>query len=185
MRSSLLLLLLLVSANAAAVTVYRSVDEHGNTVFSDYPEEGAKEVEVAPTPTYAPPPPRAAPSAPKAGPSSTEPAPRYESVAITAPADEEGLRDNAGNVEVGVQSKPELARTHQFQLLLDGAPTGAPFRGAGVRLTNVDRGTHTVQVQIVDDTDAVVAESSPVTFHLQRHSILFTPPATPPPASGQ
>jgi hypothetical protein len=76
--------------------------------------------------------------------------------------------------------QPRLQPGHRIRLLLDNAPTGSAQSNGVFALTNADRGTHTVAAQVVDDDGAVVFTGSSTTFHLQRHSVLNTPPRPSP-----
>ena len=56
--------------------------------------------------------------------------------------------------------------------LMDGAPMGPPNRSGTFPLANVDRGTHQLQVRIVNDAGEVLLNGQPSVFHLQRFSAL-------------
>jgi len=58
---------------------------------------------------------------------------------------------------------------------MDGALSAAEAEGTSIFLGNVDRGTHTISLRIVDRAGNVLIQSDPVTFHLLRHSILHKP----------
>lgn len=155
--------------------IYRSVDEHGRAVFSDTPPaatEPAEPVDLpavneydSERPVYL-----SEPGGAQSG-QPAEPAPSYRSVRIAAPANDEAVRNNAGNVHIDVTIEPELAPGHSVQLLIDDEPAGTNQTGR-FDLTNVDRGTHQIQARIIDDaTGKVLAESEPSVFHLKRHFI--------------
>lgn len=57
-------------------------------------------------------------------------------------------------------------------LSLDGRAT-AQMVGVEHLLKNVNRGTHTVQVQVTDGEGAAVIRSDPVVFHLRQSSRLI------------
>ena len=96
----------------------------------------------------------------------------YNLAAIVAPANDTALRSNAGNLTVLGQIDPQLQCGHRVQLVLDGAPAGVPAETAEFSLLNIDRGTHWLQLRIIDATDAVLFVGAPSTFHLLRHSRL-------------
>lgn len=174
----LLLLLLLGPAGPGLAAVYKWVDEQGNVVYSDQPRPGAEQVKVPPVSTYpAPPlPPRTAGAdAPKA------PAPAYTQVSIVQPSHDSTVRNNAGVVVISALLEPPLRSDlgHQIVLSMDGEPVGEPGPTTAIQLSNVDRGTHTLQVSVVDDAGEVLASSEPSTFHMRRVSIQHPQPGAP------
>ncbi|MNI43779.1 hypothetical protein D3C73_981210 [compost metagenome] len=54
-----------------------------------------------------------------------------------------------------------------FRLLLDDQPYGQPSNVPILQLINIDRGTHSLAVQVIDG-EKVVQQSPSVTFTLQR-----------------
>lgn len=158
---------LLLSLSAAAA-VYMERDAEGNVVFTDRPSsEDAKPIELNPPSTYqAPPIPRAARQNGTQDDSSED----YKAIAIARPANDAPIRENSGNLEVSIDLIPALKPGHHIVLLLDGAPA-AEGRSTTLRLQNVDRGTHTLQAQVVDDNGNVIIRSDNVTFHMLRISV--------------
>lgn len=97
-------------------------------------------------------------------------------LAIMSPASEETVHDNTGQVGVTVvvDDGGALAQGRAvLRVLLDGALFGAGQRGLSFRLEGIERGTHTLQVQLVDRDGKTVAASAPVTFHMWQASALF------------
>lgn len=90
-------------------------------------------------------------------------------IAITNPADGATIHDNEGNVPVEVTVK----RGGTIVALLDGKPYGAPRSSTSFILEGVERGEHTLQVQLVDAGGKVLASSAPVQFYVWRASVLF------------
>lgn len=165
------LLLLMMMPTIHAETVYRSVDKDGNTVFSDKPSQGAEKMDIPDAQTV---------KSPSAGkfhyqPPPKSPPPAYSSVAITSPDDDASVRQNDGNISVQVAVQPALQNQDTLQLHMDGKIVGTGS-STSFSLNNVDRGTHTLQAVVVDNTGKTLASSATVTFHLLRHSILNQPP---------
>ena len=108
-----------------------------------------------------------APSAPAAG---DQP---YASLHIVSPQPNATIRDNRGTVRVVVQLVPPLRvdQGDHLTLWLDGHAT-AQMAGAEHRLTNVDRGTHTIQVKVDAKSGAMLMQSEPVIFHMHQASRL-------------
>ena len=80
---------------------------------------------------------------------------------------EEALRANNGTFTVNVLIKPRLQPPHQLRLLLDDAPYGQPSNVPILQLINIDRGTHSLAVQVIEGED-IVQQSPTVTFTVQR-----------------
>lgn len=193
MRSStrkipMLAVLCLLGFGMAATTqaaIYRTVDEEGNVVFTDVPPrpgEPGQAVDIKQPNSFEP---SASGNrisledwARGQGDEDDERNPgevRYSALRITSPANDEALRDNAGNVTVRAHLEPDLATGHALQLYLDGtlSQTGPDTT---FQLSNVDRGTHSVELRVVDGSGATLINSQPAVFHLQRRSVILQPP---------
>jgi hypothetical protein len=97
---------------------------------------------------------------------------RYANVAIVQPGNEDTVQDNQGNVVVQVAVSPSLAPGDRIVLMLDGRPVGTRM-DPSFTLSGIDRGTHTLQAQVVGASGATLAASQPVTFHMWQASRLF------------
>ena len=98
---------------------------------------------------------------------------RYNTVRIIVPQVDVTVHDNEGNLDVSVEVSPPLrsdAGDH-IVLLLDGraVASGADLR---VRLTGVDRGTHTLQAQVATADGALLLASPVTSFYMWRASRL-------------
>ena len=172
MRLLLLLALLLAPALAAAQSsVYRTVDENGNVIFTDAPTAGSAEterVELPPTNTTPPPANIAAPPDQE-----KEPAARPLKVAITEPANETTIAMGPGNFSVSAKLSGENSAGKQLQLFMDGKPQGEPQASGRWSLTNVFRGAHDLTVAAIDASGETVATSDPVRVYVLRPSINY------------
>ncbi|MDP6375807.1 MAG: DUF4124 domain-containing protein [Pseudomonadales bacterium] len=155
----------------AATKIYKVVDEDGNAVFTDVPppeETNAAEIDLGTHNSFesnTPP-----PSLWEIPPDQTLQGgenPVYSAAKIIAPANDEGLRDNAGTVNVQTRVAPGLRPGHRLRLLLDGEPAENGTAGQ-FRLANLSRGSHTLTLEIVDAGGTAVFRGAPSTFHLQR-----------------
>jgi hypothetical protein len=188
-RAAALLLpctVLLTGAAFAATTVYRSIDAQGNVVFSDQPPgpgETAETLEITTPATFGAPASNPAGTGADAGAwdwdmEAGEPADQtpfvYAALAIVAPAHDEGLRDNAGNVTIVAGVEPDLRPGHLLEILLDGAVVSSG-PGNTATLTEVERGTHTLEARILDDQGTVLITSQPSTFHMLRYVPALAP----------
>lgn len=164
-----LICLLLSLCQSALAEVYTYIDAEGNRVFTDQPRRNAKKVEIAPSNRMAQPPKKATQA------SSAKPAPgplfHYQLLRILAPEPDDTIRDVQGNLNVTVTSDPELQPRHRFRLLLDSKPWGEPGRSPVFALKNIDRGTHQVSVEIIDEFNRVLERTPNQPFHLQRISL--------------
>lgn len=176
MRNLCLILLLVFALPVAADDkIYKKVNPDGSVEYSDQPSEGAEAMSPkgAPVIKFKKSPDINFESPTRRDRDDSAP---YE-VAVTSPANDESIRNNAGNITLQGNVTPGLRSGHRLRWILDGEPLDE--RGAAVSLSNVDRGTHTVKLEVVDGDGEVLAASSSVTFHLLRHSRI--PPANPAP----
>jgi hypothetical protein len=148
----------------ATAEVYKKTNPDGSVTFSDVPSKiDAKPIKLPPSSRYsAPPRPE-----PTASPRPAKTAESYESVSITSPANDSAVRDNAGNLTIKFNVKPGLAPGHTYVLIMDGTNVGEGQTG-NIQLKNVDRGSHTFIVQVVDKNKNMIIQSESVLVHLQR-----------------
>ena len=165
----LLILLLSLAAVEASAEVFKRVNPDGSVEFTDVPDsQEAEPVELAPITTYPAPP--SPPPRSRATPRTEAPA--YEAVSITSPSNDETIHDNQGNITITVELSPELKSGHNLRILLDGNQQ-AEGKSTTFSLTNIDRGSHQIQVQIVDAKGKPLAQSESITVHLKRFSQFF------------
>lgn len=91
----------------------------------------------------------------------------YEILALSDLPTEEALRANNGTFNVSVSIRPALRSGHQLQLVLDGKPYGTPSSGTRFTLHEIDRGDHSLAVQVLNG-ERVLQASPPVSFTVQR-----------------
>lgn len=90
---------------------------------------------------------------------------------IVYPKDDTAIRSNEGSLEIYVETVPAKSGTQQLQLYLDGQPLGSPQISPTIRALNVDRGTHQLQVHLLDESGKTLAKTQIVTIHLKRFSV--------------
>jgi uncharacterized protein DUF4124 len=167
------LLLLWMTSGAAETELYKWVDKDGTVHFSDQPTEGAEKIKVKDVDTI---------PAVKPQPGGDQPKPlvaTHYTITFTSPQAEETIRDNVGTVNVSVQLNPPLNAGDTIQFSMDGQPQGDPGAATQLTLTNLDRGTHTVQATVLDQSGKALGSAS-TTFTLQRFSELNNPAAKKP-----
>jgi hypothetical protein len=100
------------------------------------------------------------------------PAAAQGNIAIVEPEAESTVHSNEGKVTVRVGVPRGIAPGNQVVILLDGR---AVARGAATsfELDGVERGTHTLQAQVVDGSGNTLVASPPVTFHMWQASRQF------------
>ncbi|WP_191489962.1 DUF4124 domain-containing protein [Pseudomonas sp. FEN] len=169
-----LLLLLMAIALPAVAQIYKYTDASGNTAYSNQPPDGtvAQPVELPPlnrvgqqqpAAAAAPTPATAAPSTQ----ASTDNGAVYSTLELTDIPTQEALRANNGTFTVGVKMEPRLQRQHLLRLILDGVPYGQPSNVPRLQLVNIDRGEHTLGVQVLAG-EQVVQQSPLVPVSVQR-----------------
>ncbi|MDO7898249.1 DUF4124 domain-containing protein [Pseudomonas citrulli] len=161
-------ILLLLLALPVAAQIYKYTDAEGNTAYSNQPPQGvpAQTVDLPPLNSIERQPP-ASPGPPTAPAQREEPGNAYAILELTDIPSEEALRANNGTFTVGVRAQPRLQSPHLFRLLVDGQPYGQPTNVPRLQVVNIDRGEHSLAVQVVDG-DKLVQQSETVTFTVQR-----------------
>ena len=149
--------------------IYTYIDEQGNRVFTDRP--GGRAAESVDSRSI-----NSMPAQPTAPPATPDEAPRenkftYRLLEIVQPEHDTTLRNNAGELSVSVTSDPALQPGHLYRLLLDGSPIAPATSEPTFALGNIDRGSHQLIVEVVDDKGQTLQSSPPRTFHLLRTSL--------------
>jgi hypothetical protein len=166
---TLAICLALICGTVQAQKVFRVVQPDGTVEFTDVPPSNrpAEEIHLRPlntAPALAPAPGTFTQTA------GTQKNEGYSEFRITSPGNDEGIRNNAGSVNVDLTLEPALRSGDKIDLLLDGQSVGGGSSTA-ITLTDMDRGAHTIQAVVKNSAGQVVARSNSVTFTLQRTSI--------------
>jgi hypothetical protein len=175
MKTVLAILIVLASGTTPgagqAAETYRYVDERGNVVYTDTWRPGAQRVEPAPGGVIP------APDAVKRGAAAAreaagQPA-AYDRVEISAPGPDETVWDDGeGHLDVAVSVSPAIKAGHRIRALLDGSPRDGLSGDGTVRLSDMERGTYTLQIEVVDGAGRTLGASNPVVFHYKKPSKL-------------
>ncbi|HKQ13218.1 MAG TPA: DUF4124 domain-containing protein [Steroidobacteraceae bacterium] len=194
MRTALLLLLALaapaLSGTASAADVWKWVDEKGITHYSDQPVAGATKIEVrtgnvvgTASGTYT-----GNPSSSSTD-SAQRAAPSYRNFEIWRPEQNQAFINTGGAVNVEIRIEPAVRPQDRLDLYLDGkVVTGFSRNTLSYSLTELPRGTHTVNAVVTDQSGQSVAQSAPVTFTVRQESIAQPPTGPslrPPPPKPQ
>lgn len=145
--------------------VFVTRDANGVLVFSDSPQPGAEELTLSSRPNImaATDPTLPARKAPAAEPFNVE---------IVQPEEQGTVRDNTGSVYVSGKISPMFERGLQVRLLLNGKPHAEPQNNTIFILRNVERGEHTLQMELFDQSGKLIAASPLTTFYLHRASVI-------------
>jgi hypothetical protein len=165
------LLYLFSSLTIAETKIYRWIDENGKIHFSDTAVPGTeqldmKEINLVPVNTQ-----QSDSIAKELSLDEEEQEVIEYHATITSPEDDTALRSNEGTINIHVAIEPEKDNSHTLQLYLDGIKLGSPQISPAIRAQNIDRGTHQVQVELLDENGKGLAKTQVVTVHLQRASI--------------
>jgi Domain of unknown function (DUF4124) len=161
-------LLLAVSASASSATVYKWVDDNGVVHFSDQPNPKAQKLTIAGAQTYGAQ--AAAVAAPPAAAAAAPPAPAATPVCvIDTPAAGQAFLDTfsiSGHVTLA-----NVGREAQATLRMDGLDISALLGPNGsFAVSQVERGDHTLTLQVTDAHGAVTCEGTAVTFSIRQRS---------------
>lgn len=167
-----------VTLAAQAQSIYRTTDEQGNVIFTDDPQRGEK-VELSPLTVV----PGTNGSAGRQGAeggrveetgaaSPGQPFMPYDSFRIVSPDDGQTFPVGfAGDIPVELEIEPELREDHRVRLLMDGQVSQSAMHTDSFMLTNVYRGEHVIQAELLDATGEVRHRTSPVTIYVLRASV--------------
>jgi len=166
MRRLPLLFLLVASASASAATVYKWVDDNGVTHFSDQPNPKAEKLTVPGAQTYGAQ--AAAVAAPP--PVAVTPRPGTPVCIIDTPGAGQVFLDTfsiSGHVTVATPGRDGT----QAALRMDGQDiSGLLGPDGSFALSQVDRGDHTLTLQVTDDRGDVVCQANAVSFSIRQRS---------------
>ena len=174
-RPIFILLALLVAAGAFA-EAYTWIDDDGIVHFSDRPHPGATIVDLGessarrPSPTRRPSTPAAAtPSSASDDDGSETTTTAYTSLEITSPGVEETLWDLAETLNVTLALTPSLQPGHQVRAYYDMQPQ--IVSGTSFQIQNVYRGSHNLQVEVIDETGKLMIRSRTNQFYVRQNSV--------------
>lgn len=170
MKKTVAVVSLVLMTSTAGADAYKWKDSEGRIHYSDRPVEGAELVKSIPLTTYKSPPIAARPTE-GSNQADTDPV-NYASFAFVSPANDTTVRDNAGNIAIQLSVDPPLRQGHSIALTIDGTPAEKTVQATTFTLSDVNRGTHTLQAAIVDSEGNTLIETQTTTVHMQRISIL-------------
>jgi hypothetical protein len=167
MRTPIAACLLMLLAIPASAEIYTYTDASGNKAFTNQPPDGVKTEAVKLPPMNTMDPQTTEDPAASDASTTTAQGQPYTQVQLTNLPTDEALRSNNGTFTVRAALQPSLRPGDRLQLVLDGQPYGSPTNVPLLQLTDIDRGDHTLVLQ-VKSGDQVVQESPAVSFTVQR-----------------
>ncbi len=172
MRISLLFALLLTSLLATAQPIYKTVDDEGRVTYSDQPPKQSQQAESPELPPLnSVPEQRPSPSRNKAE-RATESEPEVQyTIELMAPQPDAHLTPEQRDLPISVYLDPALQPEHTLIYYLDDEPV-AETRSLQHTVQEIYRGTHTVQVEVLDAQGQTLSSSDSVTIHVHRPSLL-------------
>ncbi|MBC7003256.1 DUF4124 domain-containing protein [Photobacterium sp. BZF1] len=182
--AAMLVALAALPTTTPASEIYTWQDEDGTTHFSDKPYPGAERLDIqlpAPAmPLFTKEEPTPTGLSAIGDPLSDEPALPSPSIQINSPADQQTIRDNQGNLTIIASANRKLSQGHSAQLRLNGEVYGRSQAQLTWHLTNIDRGSQTLQVELLKH-GKVIASSKEMTVFLHRARINQRPAPLPVP----
>jgi len=165
-------LLAVLAAGAVLAQAYRWVDENGVVHYSDRPEAGAEQIilpqSTRPTRTVTTTP------RPRAGAAAADEEPEgpfsYELIEVVTPAPEETLWNIEGVLNVSLRIQPGLRQGDQVRVYFDGEMR--PAAGTSFQISEVYRGVHNIQAEILDPSGKLMGRSLPNRFYVQQNTIV-------------
>ena len=161
----------------AETVVYKITDRLGNVIYTDTAPKKANPAVAVKTITIVHPdfgtdhaavvPSRAYPPIKQADENLRD----YHKIAIVSPGNDETLRANNGNIVIRADVDPPLRPGHALRFYLGSDPVGT-VSNVELALANIDRGSYSLRVDVVDENSDVLKSSSSSIFHLQRTSAL-------------
>lgn len=160
-------ILFLAIASTASAQVYTWTDSSGIVHYSDQPHEGAEKVKLPEAQSYVPPSPDD-----KKEPNDYQLKENegnvYTAINVISPQPNETIRNNDGSISISADIEPPLFIGDKAQLLFDGTLVGKPQLNGAFSITGVDRGTHSIVVQIINASGEVVMSSPTIAVYMQR-----------------
>lgn len=144
--------------------IFKSVDEEGNTVYSDTPDNRAEE--FVPPSMNAIPMPKLEPKPQEA----QQPGRAYNSLTITSPTSNQVVRNNAGILTITLKPTPELKPGHTYSVSIDGHVVVKKSNKSSISIPDINRGEHTIRAMIKNQKGKSLIRSNTVIIHMKRQS---------------
>lgn len=171
---ALLLLLCCSGIAVAQAPIYKSVDENGNVVFSDEPPTPDAEPydvpELSVIGTVKANPRRA--TAGRDNQSDSDSAIRRPDFSFVAPAADETFWGTAASLDVVFAVNPPMRQGMRIIVYIDNAQV-SEMRSTRTTINAIDRGTHEIRAELIDQSGNVIAKAGPQQFFMKQFSQNF------------
>lgn len=151
----------------AHAEIYRMVDGQGNVTFTDTPIKGAQRMQLPPLSIV---PGLTADQIAQANGQTAPPADTARVVSyrlsIVAPKANQSFQKPVDSIEIGAVTQPQLAGSDRLVILFDGKPL-SEGNSAAVPTEGLDRGEHSISVQVLGADGRVLANESRSVFVIQ------------------
>ncbi|WED44188.1 DUF4124 domain-containing protein [Legionella cardiaca] len=149
--------------NPLFAEIYKWIDDQGITHFSDSPHEGGNHIKLPATQYNLVP----VPAKKEKVVNQQQKLQPYE-LTIIQPEDKATIRNNQGKLIVNVHINQLLRPNYQLILVLDGKKVKQSKTTLTFILNGIERGTHNLVVEVLDEKDSVLFTSKPVIFYMHR-----------------
>ncbi|QEY59702.1 DUF4124 domain-containing protein [Pseudomonas sp. C27(2019)] len=166
--------LLLCVTQIASAAIYTYIDANGERVYTDKPpqHQRVETVNIAPTNQLPAVPVQATIKPPPVyQDDTTNPTFQYQVLRILTPEPNATIRANDRRLIVMISSEPALLDGHLYRLLLDGEPVAEPSRSPVFPLSQIERGTHKLAVEIINQQGAVLERTPAQPFHFRQTTL--------------
>jgi hypothetical protein len=104
----------------------------------------------------------------------------YQSLVISNPANKTTIHDNQGRIHIDATLSPPLSADSgdRFVFIVDGVPM-LPSRSSSLSLEQMDRGSHTLQVRVINQAGNTLITSPTTTVYMWHASVLSSPSGLP------
>jgi len=173
------------AAVASAATVYRWVDSSGVVHYSDQPSPGATKVEISEAQHYSAPAVRDSSSSrytnsgnsSSSGNGDRQPQAPSMTCDVSNP-DDDAVIFNVQSLRGGITISPSLSADDHVTVIYDGKPLpGGTDASGGFTISPLDRGTHTLAVEVAGEDGQIKCRSQQISFHVRQPSV--NGPASP------
>lgn len=180
MRNLLLVIgmLALCSGGVSAQGVYKTVDDEGRVSYSDKPPAKREKDEEAKLPSVNTVPGERSRGSQGSGrnrqnePQEAE-VPNYQ-VSIINPVPQSSVPPGQRDLEIVAGLEPSLASEHSLVFYMDGEEL-TQTRERQFVVQEIHRGSHTLEVEVLDAEGRPITRSEPVTVHVHRPSVINRP----------
>lgn len=94
------------------------------------------------------------------------------SVTIASPQSGQVFRKaESDSVPVGVSVTPELSKKHRLVIMLDGHPVAEDAEAVSLNLAELERGSHVVTAQVLDEAGKVFGSATSVSFQVDQTTL--------------